>query len=444
LMFRKHLVFLVAAWQLCFFLFSVGGYAFPAVHDLPVLFEPVQLAEDDGTIKREFRVLKKELRGTAKSVRLVRVNFQLLESLRRNDKVLARLWSDDDTKNIQLELHSRDQRTNTKVIYGRLDGIDSEVLIVTRSQITLDESGTRLKNVKRLVANIDTTDLHLTYRFFNDDFHLETESEVDRMHGDLREPERPNAKENPSDTTENDNSLTRQDTVVTFGFFYTQAALNAAKGQVNIELACTHCVEQLNKAFSNSKINATAEMVFCGMVKNFDEAKYWTKERIEAFRKPDDGIIDEIHTTRKDTKADICFLLTDTLLDLPLAYRMRKGENVPQFFKYAFGTGDFRKAIGQLSFAHEVGHIFGCCHKKQSLQNDSPLYDFARPFLHPNANQPEIMTLLASGGLRICFYSSPDLEYESQTFGTITIGSEYKNNRKTILKTINLVSEFMN
>ena len=60
-----------------------------------------------------------------------------------------------------------------------------------------------------------------------------------------------------------------------------------------------------------------------------------------------------------------------------------------------FGVVDKSCALGQLSFGHEIAHLYGCYHNRESLSRPNPHYPIGHGFLMRPPVRSGLRTILA-------------------------------------------------
>ena len=133
-------------------------------------------------------------------------------------------------------------------------------------------------------------------------------------------------------------------------------------GQAAALAIATASIESTNAAFANSEMTvgddgivaATIELAGTLLV---DGQGLGYSALLDALRNPDDGIMDEIHPMRDATKADLVALLSRSNIGVcGVAYY---AINNPS---RGFSVTAHSCAVGNLTFAHELGHNYGAAH----------------------------------------------------------------------------------
>lgn len=133
-------------------------------------------------------------------------------------------------------------------------------------------------------------------------------------------------------------------------------------GQAAALAIATASIESTNAAYANSEMTVGDDGVVAATIElagtlTVDGQGLGYSDLLDALRIPNDGIMDEIHPMRDATKADLVALLS------------RSGIGVCGVAYYAinnpsrgFSVTAHSCAVGNLTFAHELGHNYGAAH----------------------------------------------------------------------------------
>ena len=133
-------------------------------------------------------------------------------------------------------------------------------------------------------------------------------------------------------------------------------------------------VDDHNLVNSNSNVTHTVELARSVMV-TYGETGNFTTDR-DRFQNSSDGFMDNIHTLRDLYDADVCQLLLNSGSGCGLAYAI-EAVNASD----AFAVTKASCAIGNHTFAHETGHLYGCRHDPYVDSNTSP-YAYGHGFVY--------------------------------------------------------------
>ena len=211
---------------------------------------------------------------------------------------------------------------------------------------------------------------------------------------------------------------------------YTAAARAGAGGTDAIVTTAELAVAATNSAFASSGVKPRFHLVHTVEVAMTDPDSSSTM--LNALENPADGIIDNIHVLRDEYHADFVVLLVDNFSPSSCG-RASLQTTLPSIYFQddAFGVVDRSCAIGNHSFAHELGHNLG-------LRHDWYVDDSTTPGAHAHghvrraAGWRTIMsynTLCehhAIGGNSSCtrlgFFSNPAVQYSGSAMGIPTSG----------------------
>src|SRR5262249_10303608 len=135
----------------------------------------------------------------------------------------------------------------------------------------------------------------------------------------------------------------------------------------------------------------------------------------ERLRQPADGFMDNVHTLRDTSGADVVALLVERASYCGVGYLMQTPSYA--FADYAFGVVLRSCATGNYSFGHELGHIMGSDHD-QSHSSGGGSYPYSFGYQAPNRAFRDVMAYDCPGGCpRVLHFSNPDVNYLGQPTG---------------------------
>ena len=207
---------------------------------------------------------------------------------------------------------------------------------------------------------------------------------------------------------------------------YTQAAKNQVSNIVN---TAQLGVDLMNQAFDVSLVNSSSELVYAGQT-SYTEANDIVTD-LYRFRNNNDNFMDEVHTLRNEYAADVCILFTVDPDYCGIAFLNADPS-------LAFGVVDVR-CVGNATFAHEVGHMFGCRHDTYVDPSTQP-YPYGHGYVHlssnPNQRFATIMAYnsqCANAGYncpRLLAWSNPNLTYNGIPIGNATYADNARLNNE--------------
>lgn len=194
---------------------------------------------------------------------------------------------------------------------------------------------------------------------------------------------------------------------------YTPAA-RKRYGQATLESMIQNAVQAANQAYRNSGIAISLSLV--GLEEVAYEETGTMKAALRELQGRNDGKLEQVHTLRDRTGADIVTLIAEDSDSCGIAWSMR-GENVG-----AAGTAFNVVNAGCLSnqsLAHEIGHNQGNMHDRDSTTNTGAFaYSFGyRRCATDGTGFRDIMSYACKGVARVARFSSPALSYNGQPMG---------------------------
>ncbi len=112
-----------------------------------------------------------------------------------------------------------------------------------------------------------------------------------------------------------------------------------------------------------------------------------------------DGVGDTMHSLRDATDADVIAMLVDQPGYCGIAWL------APGNVEYAMSVSDTDCALGNLTFAHELGHNQGCAHDPDNSGSSSAPYGYG----HRWNNDSTRSVMAYSPGTRVPHFSNPDV-----------------------------------
>ncbi|MCM3603892.1 M12 family metallo-peptidase [Cupriavidus pauculus] len=168
-------------------------------------------------------------------------------------------------------------------------------------------------------------------------------------------------------------------------------------------------IAESNQGFENSKIKIRFELAGTYVVKNYTETGSYSTELSRA-RVKGDGYMDDLHTVRANTSANIVVVLLNSREYCGMAYVKANAAS-------AFATVGRNCATGVLTFAHEIGHLLGATHNNEISTN--PNFPYGYGTIVPGKWRTVMAYECTSGGScpRINFWSSPNVFYQGRATG---------------------------
>jgi len=216
---------------------------------------------------------------------------------------------------------------------------------------------------------------------------------------------------------------------------YTPLAELASGGPAAVRALAQRSIDETNLVYRNSGINTRVRLVWRGRTQ-YDETLDSHLVHLQRLTTPDDGWMDELHSIRDATGADVVSLFVDDSEAAGIGYLMQR-ESVA-FDAFAFSVAYFFAASNNLTLAHEIGHNQGCQHDRDHA-TDSPVFHYAygKRFVGDDGRQYRtVMGYLP--GLRIPHFSNPNVSFQGQLTGR----DNKEDNARAINATAGTVANF--
>lgn len=193
---------------------------------------------------------------------------------------------------------------------------------------------------------------------------------------------------------------------------YTAAARNGAGGTNAIVALCNSCISSSNNAYQQSGIATRLRLAHRAEV-DYTEGSGFSQD-LSRLRSTSDGFMDEVHALRDQYNADMVALLNANSGACGIGYLMTNLS--PGFATSAFSVTHYSCAVGNLTFAHELGHNMGCAHDRDNA--GSALYSYSYGHRWVGANGTTYRSVMAySPGSRVARFSNPDVLYQGTPTG---------------------------
>lgn len=202
----------------------------------------------------------------------------------------------------------------------------------------------------------------------------------------------------------------RTNTVITLQVNYTAAAAAAAG---DIELLIDLSVANTNQTYANSGVLISLELSKSAQTTYSESGSSVTD--LQRYRVTNDGFMDFIHTQRTQHGADVAVLLT-AYLESGIAGRAAGiGSNAAT----AFAVVDQFYAAGNLTLAHEIGHLQSARHDHVADPTNTP-YAYGHGYFVTSAGWRTVMGTISScpSCERIFYWSNPTKIYNGVAMGT--------------------------
>ena len=191
---------------------------------------------------------------------------------------------------------------------------------------------------------------------------------------------------------------------------YTSSAKTAAG---DIDALIDLSIAETNQGYVNSNVNARVELAHKAAV-TYTQSGTQATDR-DRYAATNDGYMDEIHTQRDTYAADLGILIVN---DGDESCGIAKA--IGATATTAFAAVHWDCSTGNLSFGHEIGHLYGARHNPENDSNTTP-YAYGHGYWAPNAAWRTIMAYPCSAKActRLNYWSSPLKTYtDNQKMGT--------------------------
>ena len=199
----------------------------------------------------------------------------------------------------------------------------------------------------------------------------------------------------------------------------------AASDVGNMSTFATSAVNSANQAYLNSQISPL-QLELAGIEEIDSPTGTSSSIILRQLTNRYDNAFDEVHALRDAYDADLVAFLIDISGFCGIAWLG------PEDPLYGFSVIDTDCAVGNLSFAHELGHNFGCNHDPNNASSAYTAYGFG----HHWNNDTYRSVMAYSPGTRVPYFSNPDVLYAG---GATGIANE-RDNARTINLTDILVA----
>ncbi len=234
---------------------------------------------------------------------------------------------------------------------------------------------------------------------------------------DVRGAEVPDALEGDASASAETGSASTSATPVQVDVMivWTPNAETAQGGASAMESLALNAVANANLVYANSGVNAELHLVYTGVVA-YAETVSSISTDLNVLRSSSDGIMDNVHAIRSTYGADIVTLLgTGYASNGYCGIGGLMSSVSTAFASSAFNVVDRTCAVGNLSYAHELGHNQGLHHDPANA-GSTPSYPYAYGYQDPSGY---FRTVLSYGGAtRVPYLSSPNAFYTGMATGT--------------------------
>lgn len=210
---------------------------------------------------------------------------------------------------------------------------------------------------------------------------------------------------------------------------YTDAALARYASKDAMIAQIQLAIDDANQSYVNSAINTSIRLVGTERVVYRETSR--TSASLNDFKGTTDGKMDSIHTRIAATGADIGVLFTSHARADSCGIAGAIGASSTAT---AFAVVEDSCAVGNHSFAHELGHLFGARHDYAADSSNTP-YAYGHGF-HYASEWRTVMAYPAScpsGCTRLGYWSNPNVSYPIVGGGTAAMGTTTREDNARVL-----------
>ncbi len=164
---------------------------------------------------------------------------------------------------------------------------------------------------------------------------------------------------------------------------YTPAARAAEGGTAAIEALIDVAVAETNQAYADSQVAQRLRLVARAELTGYVETSSFSTE-LGRLTLPSDGWLDWVHPLRDACGADVVCMIVENSFSCGVANAMTT-TSPPAFAPYAFAVTSRACAVGNYTFAHELGHVMGLTHDRDNATRKCSRASFGQGFTQANA-----------------------------------------------------------
>jgi hypothetical protein len=218
---------------------------------------------------------------------------------------------------------------------------------------------------------------------------------------------------------------------------WTPSARSASGGTNGVQSLINSAIASANNAYANSQINTRLRLVHAAEVAYSESSSNSTD--LGRLRSTNDDFMDEVHALRVQYQADMVALINAGSGSCGVAYLMTNLST--NFRSSAFSVTRYSCAVGNLTFAHELGHNMGSAHDRDNAGNALFSYSFGYRWVSTNGVQYRSV-MAYSPGQRISRFSNPNVSYIGTPTGIPQGTAGAADNARSINEAASTVANF--
>jgi hypothetical protein len=226
---------------------------------------------------------------------------------------------------------------------------------------------------------------------------------------------------------------------------YTAAARSDEGGTAAMNALINLAVSTTNTTYANSGIHQRIRLVHAAEV-DYAETKALGTDR-GRLQDPKDGFMDGVHSLRDTYKADLVSLfVSDGDGSCGIGYILTSVSTASA--DRGFSVVDKNCAVGNYSFAHELGHNMGARHDRFKDNTDNSPYPYNHGYFYAPGKWRTVMAYkdgceaAGTSCRRIPYWSNPDKFYNGVPMGVPSPSPSAADNRQTLNNTASTVANF--
>ena len=219
---------------------------------------------------------------------------------------------------------------------------------------------------------------------------------------------------------------------------YTAAARAGAGGTAAMNALIDAAIAEANTTYSNSLVGLTLNLVYRGEIAYTESGNATTD--LTRMQSGENSQLAPILALRSTYGADVVTLVTESMASYAgLGFVMSPVSS--SFAPHAFNVVRRQYMTGTYVYAHEVGHNMGCMHDRNNASS-AGAFDYSYGYRF-EASSVEYRTVMAyAPGLRIPYFSNPDVTYGGVATGIAAGATNSANNALSLSNAIPTVASF--